>query len=216
MLRINLLPVKKIKQRAAAKQQLTVFGFAFAGLVAVLILAALMLSGQISSLNRDILRLEQKEKELAEVLKQIDELEKAKDLIKKQTKIVEDLEKKSTLTVNIMNVVAELTPNSRMWLTDFEQNGGMLKLSGLALDNQTVADYLQALEKAECKCPANDVKDKCKCISDVKLDSSVIQVYMGRNLKKFTLSASVAMPAAEPSAEADAKKAGGGPTNPAK
>lgn len=203
MLRINLLPVKKIKQRAAAKQQLTVFGFVFAGLLAALILAALMLSGQVSGLNGDILRLEQKEKELAEVLKQIDELEKAKDQIKKQTAIVEELEKKSALTANVMNEVANITPNSQMWLTDFEQQAGMLKITGMALDNQTVAGYLETLEKSDY-------------ISNVTLTTSVMQAYAGRNLKKFTLSATVAMPGAEPPAETDEKKAGGGPVKPAK
>jgi type IV pilus assembly protein PilN len=203
MLRINLLPVKKIKQRAAAKQQLTVFGFAFAGLLAVLILAALMLSRQVSGLNGDILRLEQKEKELAEVLKQIDELEKAKEQIKKQTAIVEELEKKSALTANVMNEVANITPNSQMWLTDFEQQAGMLKITGMALDNQTVAGYLESLEKSDY-------------ISNVTLTTTVMQAYADRNLKKFTLSAAVAMPGAEPPAETDEKKAGGGPAKPAK
>uniref|UniRef100_UPI004055C142 PilN domain-containing protein n=1 Tax=Candidatus Electronema sp. TaxID=2698783 RepID=UPI004055C142 len=205
MLRINLLPVKKIKQRAAAKQQLTVFGFVFAGLFAVLILAALMLSRQVSGLNGDIAKLEKKEKELAEILKQIEALEKEQDLIKKQTAIVEELEKKSALTANIMNEVANITPNARMWLTDFEQSGGTLKLTGMALDNQTVAEYLQALGQSQCK-----------CISNVTLTSSVMQVYMGRDLKKFTLSASVAMPTSEPPVETDGGKIGGDPAKPAK
>ncbi|WP_417912335.1 PilN domain-containing protein [Candidatus Electronema sp. TJ] len=200
MLRINLLPVKKIKQQAAAKRQLTFFGVVFAVLVALLLLIVVFLSGQVRGLNGDIARLEKKEKELAEILKQIEALEKGKDLIKKQTAIVEELEKKSALTANIMNEVANITPTSRMWLTDFEQSGGTLKLTGMALDNQTVAEYLQALGQS-----------KCKCISNVTLTSSVMQVYAERNLKKFTLSASVAMPGAEPSAEMDGKKAGGAP-----
>jgi type IV pilus assembly protein PilN len=203
MLRINLLPVKKIKQRAAAKQQLTLFGFVFAGIVAVLILAALMLSGQASSLQGDIARLEKKEKELAEILKQIEALEKDKDLIKKQTAIVEDLEKKSALTVHVMNEVANITPSSQMWLTDFEQSGGTMKITGMVLDNQTVAGYLESLEKSDY-------------IAGVTLTNSVMQVYAGRNLKKFTLSANVAMPGTEPPAVTDEKKAGGAPAKPAK
>lgn len=203
MLRINLLPVKKIKQRAAAKQQLTLFGFVFAGIVAVLILAALMLSSQASNLQGDITRLEKKEKELAEILKQIEALEKDKELIKKQTAIVEDLEKKSALTVHVMNEVANITPSSQMWLTDFEQSGGTMKITGMVLDNQTVAGYLESLEKSDY-------------IANVTLTNSVMQVYAERNLKKFTLSASAAMPGTEPPAETDEKKAGGGPAKPAK
>jgi len=34
---------------------------------------------------------------------------------------------------------------SRLWLTDFKESGGSLSLTGLAVDNQTVADFLKAL-----------------------------------------------------------------------
>ncbi len=184
MLRINLLPVKEIKQRAAAKQQLTVFGLAFAGLLTVLILAVLMLNGQISSLKSEIEELEAKKTALAKILQEIEELKKKKTEVEKQTALIEDLEKSSALTAHLLNEVANLTPNERLWLTSLNQAGASMNLSGMALDNQTVAEFLEKLKGSQY-------------ISSVTLANSSLAVYAGRSLKKFTLSCAVAMPGME-------------------
>ena len=184
MLRINLLPVKEIKQRAAAKNQLTVFGLAFAGLLVVLVLAVLMLNGQISSLKTEIADLEQRKAALAKILQEIEELKKKKDEVDKQTALIENLEKSSALTAHLLNEVANLTPNERLWLTSLNQAGASMNLSGMALDNQTVAEFLEKLKGS-------------KYISSVTLANSSLSVYAGRNLKSFTLSCAVAVPEPE-------------------
>ncbi|MGR0481910.1 MAG: PilN domain-containing protein [Candidatus Electronema sp. V4] len=184
MLRINLLPVKEIKQRAAAKNQLAVFGLVFAGLLVILILAVLMLNGQISSLKTEVADLEQRKSALAKILQEIEELKKKKDEVDKQTALIENLEKSSALTAHLLNEVANLTPNERLWLTSLNQAGASMNLSGMALDNQTVAEFLEKLKGS-------------KYISSVTLANSSLSVYAGRNLKSFTLSCAVAMPESE-------------------
>lgn len=184
MLRINLLPVKEIKQRVAAKKQLAVFGFVFAGLVTVLILAVLLLNSQVSSLDAEIKDLEARKAALEKILQQIEELKKKKEEVDKQTDLIANLEKNSALTAYLLNEVADLTPNNRLWLTSLNQTGAAMNLSGMALDNQTVAEYLEKLKDS-------------KYISSVTLSSSSLAVYAGRNLKKFTLSCAVSMPGEE-------------------
>jgi type IV pilus assembly protein PilN len=198
MLRINLLPVKKIKQRAAAWQQLKIFGAVFVALLAILILAFLHLNGKVSGLKTDIANLEQKKTALAEILKQIEELKQKKKAIDDQTTLIENVEKSSALTAHIMDEVANVTPNERLWLTSFNQSGTALNLSGVALDNQTVAEYLDKL-------------DGSQYISDVKLvNASLTAAQGGRSLKSFTLSCTAAMPAAEAEKEKEATPEGPG------
>lgn len=184
MLRINLLPVKEIKQRVAAKNQLAAFGIGFAILVTILILAAFMLNSQVSSLDAEIKDLESRKAALEKILQQIEELKKKKDEVDKQTDLIANLEKSSALTAHLLNEVADLTPNNRLWLTSLNQAGASMNLSGMALDNQTVAEYLEKLKDS-------------KYISSVTLSSSSLSVYAGRNLKKFTLSCAVSMPETE-------------------
>ncbi|MGX9725957.1 MAG: PilN domain-containing protein [Candidatus Electronema sp. VV] len=143
-----------------------------------------MLNGQISGLKTDVADLEQRKAALAKILQQIEELKKKKEEVDKQTALIENLEKSSALTAHLLNEVANLTPNERLWLTALNQTGASMNLSGMALDNQTVAEFLEKLKGS-------------KYISSVTLANSSLSVYAGRNLKSFTLSCAVAMPESE-------------------
>jgi type IV pilus assembly protein PilN len=44
----------------------------------------------------------------------------------------------------VMESLSAATPPT-LWLTEFKETGGKLLITGLALDNQTVADFLKAL-----------------------------------------------------------------------
>lgn len=68
-----------------------------------------------------------------------------------------------------------------MWLTNLTQNTSMLQLSGIALDNRTIANYLESLKGSPY-------------LTEVTLGSSALNKYGGRNLKKFSLSCSVTLP----------------------
>jgi type IV pilus assembly protein PilN len=181
MLRINLLPVRKIKQQFLAKRQLKFFGIAVLALLLVLALYGWSLVSTASSLTAENKRLETRKQELAKIIKEIEELEKSKEQIKNQTETIKRLAKTSALTAHLLDAVANLTPNDRMWLTNLDQSGNTMKINGMALDNQTVAEYMQKLEK------------ESPYISDVALTDSKLQPYSGRNLKSFSLSATVGM-----------------------
>ena len=180
MLQINLLPVRKIKQQFLAKRQLKFFGIAVLALTVILILYTVTLHSTVSSLNTEKVKLEADKKRLAQILKQIEELEEKKKLVDKQTEIVERLEKTSALTAYVLNEVANITPHKRMWLTTLDQSGSTMKLDGMALDNQTVAEYLKNL-------------DASGYISNVTLTKIDLKSYAGRNLKAFSLTCTVSM-----------------------
>ena len=83
-----------------------------------------------------------------------------------------------------MDEVASLTPPQRMWLTKLNQTGAGLKLSGMALDNQTVAKYMDDLENSQY-------------IQNVSLVSASMEKFAERDLKLFSISCSVGMPNSE-------------------
>jgi type IV pilus assembly protein PilN len=181
MLRINLLPVKKIKQRAEAWRQLKIFGVVFVALLAVLAVVIFGLISKVNGLNTYITTLEAKKQKLAQTLKEIEELEKKKKEIDKQSEIVQNLDKSSALAAHALNEVANLVPNERLWLTSFNQSGPTLKLNGIALDDQTVAEFMNKLTKS-------------KYMTNVILDNTALLPQSGRNLKSFVLSSSVSIP----------------------
>lgn len=191
MIRINLLPVRQMKQKTQALRQLALSGVVIIATLVVLLLATGFLSTKVSGLEKNIKDLTAQKKKLQKTLDLINELEKKKKLVEQQIGVVDQLKKKSQLTVRILDEVARLTPHERMWLTSLSQDTTSLKLSGIALDNRTIANYLDALKK------------QSSYFTNVTLGSSSLFRYGGRNLKKFSLTCAIALPEADNEASED-------------
>ncbi len=181
MLQINLLPVRQLKKRAKAKKQLALMGLSL--IVACLLLAGIGLwqLGNISSLQSKKEVLEQEKKELAPVLAKMKALKEKEIELQRKTDIIKKLRQESPLTVRILDEVANRLDNQRMWLTKLDQQNNSLTLSGMALDNQTIAQFMDNLAASEF-------------VTDVALGNSSLTVIAGRNLKQFTLNCVVAYP----------------------
>lgn len=184
MVHINLLPVRQIKQKAAARQQLLTFFLSFLLLLAVLGIVGFFQVSKANLLQQDISRLQTEKQKHAKTLKLIKQLEKDKELIEKRIAIIKQLKQSSSLTVHVLDEIANLTPTDRMWLTSITQSGGNLKITGMALDNRTIAKYMEDLKTSPY-------------ITSVNLAKTALKSYAGRNLKDFSLSCSIAVPAAK-------------------
>jgi len=181
-----------MKQKAQAKRQFAWGGVALAATLAVLLLATGFLSVTTSGLEKNIGDLTARKKELQKALDLIIELEKKKELVEQQIGVVHELQKKSQLTVHILDEIARITPHERMWLTSLTQNSTLLTLNGMALDNRTVASYLEGLKDSPY-------------LANVTLGKSTLSKYGGRNLnlKEFSLSSSVILPGTDDDASKD-------------
>ncbi|MCW5212481.1 PilN domain-containing protein [Desulfobulbus sp. TB] len=193
MIRINLLPVRQMKQKTQALRLLFLSGVAIVATVVVLLLATGFLSTKVSGLKESIKDLTAQKKKLQEKLDLINDLEKKKKLVEQQTAVVDQLKKKSQLTVRILDDVAWRTPHERMWLTSFSQEPNSLKLSGMALDNRTIANYLDNLKKSDY-------------LTKVTLVSTALSNYGGRNLQTFSLTCSIKLPEVDDEAAKDNSK----------
>ena len=147
MIRINLLPVREIKAEIGRRQDLLVAGVSL-GLTLTLVLAvylfqfyrASILEKELAGLRNEIETLNVQTKEVAELEKKVGEL-------KEKLKAIDELSKKKTGPVRVMESLSAAIP-TRLWLTQFKELGGSLTISGLAVDNQTIADFMKALSQS--------------------------------------------------------------------
>ena len=58
--------------------------------------------------------------------------------------IIDNLNNKKSGPVLVMENLSSATPNS-LWLTDLRESGGNVTMNGLAVDNQTIADFMKAI-----------------------------------------------------------------------
>lgn len=192
MLKINLLPVRQLKKRAKAKRQFFVMLMQLTLVLACLAATAVLLTQKISNLESDISALNKKKESYTPTLTKIGQLKKSREELDRKTDIIHKLKVDSSLTVRVLDEVANRIDKQRMWLEALQQQDASLSLSGVALDNQTVAQFMDNLKESPF-------------VKDVALTNSSLKVVSGRNLKSFELTCVVAQP--EPKKDvADGKK----------
>lgn len=144
MIRINLLPVKELKAEVVRRRELMVGGVSLA-LAGVLILGvyayqwrqASAIEKELDELRRELQVLNVKAKNVTELQRKIKEFEG-------KNKVIDDINKKKSGPVRVMESLAIATP-SALWLTEFKETGGNLTITGVAADNQTIAEFLKSL-----------------------------------------------------------------------
>jgi type IV pilus assembly protein PilN len=136
---------------------------------------------KISGLETDIAALQKEKDSYNPTLQKIAKLKKDREELVRKTEIIKQLKTDSSLTVRTLDEIANRIDNQRMWLDSLDQQGSSLRLSGVALDNQTIAQFMDKLKESPF-------------VQDVTLTSSSLKVVSGRNLKGFELNCVVAQP----------------------
>jgi type IV pilus assembly protein PilN len=192
MLRINLLPIRQLQKIAKARNQLLLFFLVFFVVLALLGATGGLLAAKITELNEDIVAKTNEKKSFDKVVQEIADLEKRRLDLNNKIKIINQLKTDSSLTVHVLDDVANIIDNKRMWITSFKQNGGSLALSGYALDNKTIAEFM------------DNLKLDSEYVKGVNLSNTSLKNVSGKGLKSFSISASVSSPAPPQQAEAGA------------
>lgn len=147
MIRINLLPVREIQAEWGRRQELTIAGLALALTVVLIVLLFLFQSYRIGGLDKELGGLRKEVAGLDVQVKEIGEIKTKIAELKEKLKVIDDLTQKKTGPVRVMESLSQATP-SRLWLTQFRETGGLLSMEGLAVDDQTVADFMRGLSKS--------------------------------------------------------------------
>ncbi len=184
MLRINLLPIRQLKKRAKARNQIISFATLIVFLLLILGAFAFLQTTKIKNIESQITQLKAEKKKYAPILKEMQRLEKAKKDLENKISIIKKLKQDSATTVHILDEVANKVDSKRMWLKSLKQQGSSLSLTGVALDNRTVAQFMDALKVSPY-------------INGVNLSNASLTTVSGRNLKSFSLACSITSPQKE-------------------
>jgi len=63
--------------------------------------------------------------------------------------VIESLERDRKAPVQNLEALYNVVVDKRMWYTQIEERGDDIKVSGVAVDNQTVADYMTRVENSK-------------------------------------------------------------------
>jgi type IV pilus assembly protein PilN len=181
MIHINLLPVREIKRRKKVKSEIVIAALAFLSLIGIFLVIEVLQLSAIDKLKDEDKKLIAEKQQYTKILDEIKKMEEEKKLLLTRVEVINQLKQSSSLTVHVLDEIANLTPPGRLWLKSLSQVESQLVLTGMALDDQTVAKYMDDLEGSGY-------------IQNVSLASSAMEVFAERNLKVFSISGQVAMP----------------------
>ena len=175
MIRINLLPFRAQRKKENVRRQISIFflsifliTIAMAYYNTVLAKQQKTLESEAADIQRDIKKYDKINREIAKIKKEL-------ALLEKKTTVIEDLALGREEAVRLLDVMTRMVVEKRMWLTSFRATGTNVALSGTALDNKTVADFMTRLENSPR-------------FTGVKLKSTQQAKVKGLNLKKFNIS----------------------------
>ncbi|PIE36178.1 hypothetical protein CSA56_01085 [candidate division KSB3 bacterium] len=146
MIKINLLP-KESRKRVGLGQQIFLLL-----LILVVTFAGIgfywsYLNGVIEQKESEIARTKQRLQELQKIIDEIEKFEAQRLALEQKLAVIAKLEKEQELPVHILDEVF-LTLEEDLWLNSYQQNDFDFDISGTAISNPVVSDYLRNLESS--------------------------------------------------------------------
>jgi type IV pilus assembly protein PilN len=173
MIRINLLPAKEAARAAGRRQELALGALVIGVAVFGLVMAHTWQKARMISANRQLRKVEAEIAALAGPFADVTRMEQQKQELREKLRVIALLEAKKVGPVRILADLSEATPE-KLWLTEFADTNGTLKLTGLGVDEQTVADFLRRLSALTF-------------LRNVDLDETSQVNQEGAKLKKFVI-----------------------------
>jgi len=193
MIRINLLPFRAARTKENVRRQISIF----LGMIGILLLVLFSVYLHLASKEEEEkLKLENVKQELVKYTqqaKEVDEINKENDMLQKKIDIINELEKVRKEPISLLALLTDTIVEERMWLTSFEMKESNVGIEGLALDEITVADFNKRLQKAPMFSEAN-----LKIVKQTETDNV--------RLKSFKLAGTIVKKEADPTVSNKAVK----------
>jgi type IV pilus assembly protein PilN len=146
MIRINLLPFRSARKKENIRRQLSVFVLSLILAVVAIFGVNLLLSSQIDDLSRRITTTQTELEKYEKINKEIEEIKKKLDNLNKKLAVIRDLEANRYEPVRLMDTLSQVMIDKRMWYTALDMKADLVNISGIAMDDKTVADFMLRLE----------------------------------------------------------------------
>lgn len=193
MIRINLLPFRAARKKENIRRQISVFALTFIFFIMAATAWNMRLSVKISDLNTDV---ENTKKEVAKYRKitaKIKRIKKQLRILQKKTQVINKLQRNRFDSVTLLDTMSDKVIAKRMWFTGFQNIGQKVKITGIALDNRTIADFMTRLEGTGM-------------FGRVRLQKIQKKVYKKSSLKNFQITCTKKRPAQKKKPQSKKKK----------
>jgi type IV pilus assembly protein PilN len=149
MIKINLLPFRAARKKENVRRQLTIL---FGSLILVFILLIyynIRLSSDVKEIKSKVEATKTEHEKYEKINKEIEERKAKLATLNAKMDIIKTLETNRYEPIRLMDAMTSLIVPKRMWFVSFDAKGNTVNMSGIAVDNQTVADFMTRLERSK-------------------------------------------------------------------
>ncbi|MBN2706226.1 MAG: PilN domain-containing protein [Deltaproteobacteria bacterium] len=174
MIQINLLPVRAERRKELVRRQLSIAGLTLFLALTVMGLLYYRLNLQINRTRDRLQRTEKEIKKLEPVIARIEQFKQQKAEISKKINVIIDLDRLRPAPVVVLSDLNRLRPD-KLWFASLKQVGGQLSLSGVAVDNETIVEFLDGLKTSFLLSQAELQLLRAKKFEDMELKEFTIE-----------------------------------------
>jgi type IV pilus assembly protein PilN len=149
MIRVNLFPFRAARIKENIRRQVSYY---FGSVIVILLAMTWFYIGfarEINSLTKDRERIKRELATYKDTNAKIKSLKETIADIEAKLKTIKELEKVKTGPVKLLDHIATSVPKDKLWLASLRESKGTLMLEGTAMDNETVADFMDKLQSTE-------------------------------------------------------------------
>lgn len=175
MIKINLLPVRAAQKMESMRKHATIAILIF---ILFSIIGAYFhfdMKGRIEGINESITKTQQQINSLKKVIAQVKKFKKDKEILSKKLSTIKKLNAGRIAPIRFMDELSLMMPE-KLWLNKVDEKGWRLKLSGMGVSQNEIADFMTNMEKSSM-------------FTNVKLNNTVKTTKGGLSLMKFSIEA---------------------------
>lgn len=145
MIRINLLPVRVSKKKAAGKQQLILFALVVVlGYLGNFVWASTRAS-ELRAVETKVRATRDEIAQLDRIIGEVKNIKEQQAALREKLETLDRLKANRTGPVKVLDALATLTPK-RLWLSKIEEKGGTVSFTGSAATIDDVSEFMTALK----------------------------------------------------------------------
>jgi len=176
MIKINLL-LREKKKKAGVSKEIVVAIAAVLILVALLGLVQWKMTSDIESTQKEIAKTQEQIKFYEAQIAKASKAQKEKELLEEKLRVINDLRRQKSSSARVLDEISMQKPE-KLQLESMRKDGTKLGIEGIALDDETVANFMTSLRRSKL------FKSVDLVVSE-QIEQSKIK------LKKFTLSCEI-------------------------
>ncbi len=173
MITTNLLPVREAKKKETERKQAFVLGAVLAGTFLVIAAVHIAMTTRVARVRGQIASTQTEIDKLQKVIGDVENFKKDKAEIERKLAVIHTLEANRGGPVHLLDELASRLPE-KIWLTTLTEEGGVLTLEGLSIDNETIATYMTRLAQSPY-------------LTNIELQRSELQEGGSVKLNEFTI-----------------------------